>query len=161
MSDQCDHGQDRKVAAFIEHSVGILKRSGARITKPRLAVLECLAQCKSALSPKEILNRINTDGNGVDVDLATVYRILDAFTEVELVHKIGSDGAYMACRHIACDATLHMIAACSSCDSTQEVDLPPQLSALLTKHVKTAMHFQLAEHFLQITGVCMNCAARA
>jgi Fe2+ or Zn2+ uptake regulation protein len=144
-------------ALYIEQSIELLKKSGNRVTKPRLAVLECLANSEQCLSPKDILAKINEDNDESEVDLATVYRILQAFSELRLVHRIGSEGAFMACAHLRCASEMHIIAYCTSCDKYQEIDLPHPFIATLKRHVKDSMAFKLADHFFQMIGTCAEC----
>jgi Fe2+ or Zn2+ uptake regulation protein len=154
-----DHGP-HSGADYIDYSVEVLKKSGARITKPRLAVLACLSTSKQSLSPKELLAKLQTGSQKAGVDLATIYRILEAFYELGLVHRVGPEGSFMACVHLDCASEMHMVAYCSSCDKTQEVDLPAEFMALLRKHVQRSLHFRFGEHFFQMNGICIDCAPK-
>ena len=145
---------------YIEHSVAALRQSGARITKPRLAVLACLATSEQSLSPKELLEKLQTGRKKSGVDLATIYRILEAFHDLGLVHRVGPEGSFMACVHLACASEMHLVAHCSSCDKTQEVDLPAAFMTLLRKHVEQGLEFQFAEHFFQMNGICRDCKSK-
>jgi Fur family ferric uptake transcriptional regulator len=148
-------------ATYIDHCVEALKRSGARITKPRLAVLGCLATARHALTPRELVEKLSGTEDGAEVDQATVYRILEAFAALGLVHRIGPQGAFVACGHLDCDAELHVVTHCNSCERTQEIDLPIQLMASVRKHVQTALKFQPGDHFFQLNGTCAECGVKA
>lgn len=102
--------QDR-VQEFIDRGVDVFRQSGARITKPRLAVLEALAKAERSLSPKDLTDIIRKSRRLPDVDLATVYRILDALAELGLVHRVGAHGDFVACEHHACKVDLHLFVA--------------------------------------------------
>ena len=120
-------------------------------------MLKCLASARRALTPRELVEELNGGAAGADVDQATVYRILETFTGLGLVHRIGPQGAFVACGHLNCDAELHVVAHCNGCDRTQEIDLPKQLMASVRKHVESALKFRPGDHFFQLNGTCSEC----
>ncbi len=154
------HAHDQKTARkrYVEHGVETLRSAGARITKPRLAVLECLAESERSLSPKDLMDRIKKRRGMPDIDLATVYRSLEALTELELVHRVGPAGEFFACAHHACVAAMHLVVHCLGCDKTTELDVPDKLMAPVRHYLETAAHFKPADHFLQVSGRCADCA---
>ncbi len=148
-------------AAYVAEGVAALRESGLRITKPRLAVLECLAGSQQALAPRDLLERVQSKRSLPNIDLATVYRILEALVELDLVHRVGNQGGFIACEHRGCSAGMHVIAHCVACDNTQEVDLPEALMHQLTQHMRKTFHFQPDSHFFQMEGTCAPCTAKA
>jgi len=147
-------------SAYVDHSVHALRRSGARVTKPRLAVLACLAATKRPLTARELLETLREDESDTDVDQATVYRILEAFVELGLVHRVGPDGGFVACDHLGCGAEMHVVTRCSTCARTAEIDMPPELMASVRRHVEATLGFAPGDHFLQMSGTCATCAGR-
>ena len=146
-----------KLREFIEHSVEVLRGSGGRITKPRLAVLECLADADRSLSPGAVMERIKRGPDAPDVDLATVYRNLEALQTHGLVHRVGPNGEFIACGHATCKADLHLVVHCRDCDRTQEVDVPEEMVGSVKKYIQKATGYQFDEHFMQMTGTCRAC----
>jgi Fe2+ or Zn2+ uptake regulation protein len=142
---------------YIDHSVEVLRQAGSRITKPRLAVLECLAGMDRSLSAGDLTERIKKGRDAQRIDLATVYRNLESLSSLGLVHRVGPSGNFIACSHPGCTTELHIIAHCAHCDWTHEVDVPEAILAPVKKHILRATRFQLREHFLQINGICPNC----
>jgi len=66
----------------------ILKNCGLKRTLGRVKILEILVGLDRPMTGKELLNRLGTDA----VDPASVYRILNAFFELKVVHRIeGAD----------------------------------------------------------------------
>ena len=61
-----------------------LKAAGHRVTKSRLQVLSVLENTKKALSPAEIF-QITQKGGETELDRVTVYRILEAFEELDVI----------------------------------------------------------------------------
>jgi len=147
----------RKNQDYIDHSVDVLRRSGGRITKPRLAMLECLARSERSLSANDLMDKIRRGRNMPDVDLATVYRNLEALSSLGLVHRVGPNGEFVACEHPACEVDLHLIVHCLVCDRTREVDVPRDLLGSVKKYIQRSTHYSLEEHFLQMNGCCPDC----
>jgi Fe2+ or Zn2+ uptake regulation protein len=147
--------------AYVEHGVAVLRAEGGRVTKPRLAVLECLAEARRALAPGDVVAAVRAHAGDVDVDPATVYRILESFLANGLVHRVGPDGGYIACEHAACDVAFHLVMHCRDCDATSEIDLAPSLVTALRKRMRERARFVADEHLLQVRGRCAACAARA
>lgn len=154
---QTSHKRQR-LREYIDHSVDVLRRSGGRITKPRLAVLECLADTDLSLSPADLMDKIKKGRDMPDVDLATVYRNLEALAALGLVHRVGPNGHFMACGHPTCEVDLHIIVHCTSCDANREVDVPDSLIGPVKKYIQRSTKFRFDEHFLQMNGTCPSCA---
>ncbi len=146
------HGTDDFVALCTER----LKLSGARITKPRLAVMRCLAASTTALTPREILAAIGGD----ELDQVTVYRVLETFSELGLVHQAGPAGGFVACTHLACDVALHILSHCKACDRTEEIDVPAEIMSPLRWYLTHEAKFRPEGHIMQVNGVCARCVAQ-
>lgn len=108
--------------------VRLLREAGMRRTGPRQSVLEELMDSEHALSHQEIEARV-----GEKVDRVTIYRILAAFEEHGLVHKVhDSSGVpkYATCSEDCDDdshADDHLHFHCIACGRTwclEEIDLP-------------------------------------
>jgi Fur family ferric uptake transcriptional regulator len=143
---------------FIAHSVEALRQAGGRITKPRLAVLECLAASEQALSAAAVMSRIRKNPGATELDLATIYRNLEALQGLGLVHRVGPNGEFVACGHAACEVDLHVIVHCQHCDRTEELDAPEELLGPVKKYIQRRTGYAFDEHFMQMSGSCGECA---
>ncbi len=149
-----------RVTSFQDMCVKTLKESGARLTKPRLALIECLATAKSALSPKEIFQKTESllaKEKSESIDTVTVYRILDRFAELGLVHRVAPNGDYIACTHLACDSSPHIMTRCISCQAAAEMHIPEDIIAPLLWFMRTQKKFEPKEHLFQLDGICEAC----
>lgn len=144
---------------FVENASQVLKESGGRITQPRLAVLRCLSQTSRPLSPREILEFIESDEESKNTDQVTVYRILEALVELGLVHRVGPEGQYIGCTHLHCGEPFHVLARCESCERMFEVDVPEEVFVPLREHLQLELGFQAKGHDFQLEGLCKNCQA--
>lgn len=143
---------------YQEHCIGIMRQTGARITKPRLAVIRCLASTNRSLSPRAILMAIRSQKSLPDVNLVTIYRILETFADLGLVHRIGPSGRYVACSHIDCEQEHHILTHCLACGHCEERDLPTDMLAPVVRHLAQRCGFLAREHFWQLNGLCEHCA---
>ena len=67
----------------------LLKENGFKVTKGRAEVLALFFKADRPLSQKEIMEMLR-----LDLDRASVYRILDAFTQAGLIHMAYVDGRH-------------------------------------------------------------------
>lgn len=142
---------------YIENCLQTLRESGARITAPRRLVIQCLADAKSPLSPREILQIVKTAPDSGSLDQVSVYRILEALLELGLVHRVAPSGSFIACRHTTCVSTLHVLTRCTKCEKAVETDVPAKVVAPLLNYLKTDLKFLPQDHIFQIDGLCGSC----
>ncbi|MES2746260.1 MAG: Fur family transcriptional regulator [Bdellovibrionota bacterium] len=149
-----------RAGSFQEMCVKTLKESGARLTKPRMALIDCLANAKSALSPKEIFQRTESSlakEKSESIDTVTVYRILDRFAELGLVHRVAPNGDYIACTHLSCATSPHIMTRCTQCQAAAEMHIPEDIIAPLLWFMRTQKRFEPKEHLFQLDGICEKC----
>lgn len=147
--------------AFVSLCTDRLKLSGARITKPRLAVMHCLAAAQSPLSAREILTAVQATHHASALDQVTVYRILSAFAELGLIHQVGGDGGFVACTHLACNSDLHILSHCSRCGRSEEIEVPAEIMSPVRWYLTTAAKFTPSDHVMQVNGLCGSCRSGA
>ena len=134
-----------------------LRESGSRITKGRLAVWKVLMGQGAPLSPVEIHERIEKDRLLTNIDPVSIYRILEAFLELELVHKVGPMGGFVACSHVDCPKGLHILTRCSACLKIREWDAPQSLMAPMLWYLKEQKGFLPNGHLIEVDGQCLDC----
>lgn len=134
-----------------------LKLANLRVTQPRLAVFECLLKSKKPLTPKTLLERLRSNSKLRNVDPVSIYRILETFAKLGLVHQISQNGGFLACNHLACDHGLHVIAHCSSCGVALEGEVPESLAREIKKKISAQLGFEMDSHYFQTSGLCNKC----
>jgi Fur family ferric uptake transcriptional regulator len=135
----------------------ILRRAGAKITQPRLAVIQCLADSQQALNPREIQETIGRDPEMPTIDQVSVYRILEILQKNGLVHQVFPSGCYIACTHLECRHVFHLLIHCTCCNNSEEIHVPNEISAPLLWYLKSNQNFIPQDHLIQIDGTCSNC----
>ena len=136
----------------------ILKNSGVKVTKCRVAVMQCLVASPLSLSPREILETISKDRSSKDVDQVSIYRILETFQKLGLVHQVYPSGGFIACSHIDCQGELHVLIHCGSCHKTAEIDVPKEVFYPTQWYLKANYGFTYQNNLFQLDGVCSACS---
>jgi len=130
-----------------------LRAAGLRVTAPRRAVCEVLADSpEDHMSAADITERVS----GAGIDLSTVYRTLDTLEGLGLVHHVHlghGAGAY----HVTGSHRHHHL-VCESCGVVVDVPLSELRNAIESV---TGPHGFVADGHFAIVGKCASCAGRA
>src|SRR4051812_33745361 len=136
------------------HFEHLLKRHQLKRTEARLRVLSLLVNKKTATSQPDLESVIG------DVDRVTLYRILNAFEEKGIIHKVfdlNGTANYAICssdcdEHNHNDEHLHF--NCTNCKNVyclDELDMPP---------IVLPAGFELERLSFSATGLCPKCAGK-
>jgi Fe2+ or Zn2+ uptake regulation protein len=128
-----------------------LRASGYRLTSPRRAVVETLANSQRALNAAEIYDLAREQYPSLG--LVSVYRTLEKLEELELIQRVHHpDG----CQAFIAGFTGHQhLLICQKCGRTEFFegdDLEP-----LFERVAANSGYQIREHWLQLFGLCAAC----
>ncbi len=128
-----------------------LQEHGYRVTAARKAVVTVLAESNRPLEATEIFQQARA--YCTSLGLVTVYRTLDALSElglIERVHRPQGCSAYIA----AAQGHRHLL-VCRHCGQVSYFggdDLED-----LIRHVAAESGFEIQEHWLQLFGRCPRC----
>jgi Fur family ferric uptake transcriptional regulator len=131
-----------------------LQAAGLKDTLPRQTVLAVLQAAKTTLSPAQIAKR--TAAKKQPVNLVTVYRILNVFEQLGIVHRHPCSGQYTLCQLDASDGH-HGFLHCQTCGKTEEF-LSDELCSIEGKIARSS-GFRPLSHVAEIVGVCRFCSA--
>ncbi len=135
---------------------GLLSQTGCRITEPRRAVMQVLEAAERPLSPQEILER--GQAHHPQLGLVTVYRALELFESLELVRLVHREGG---CHGYLLSAPGHRhVVMCDNCGRAVEFPGQDDLTELIAR-VETRTGYTVAEHLLQLFGLCPACQSAA
>ncbi len=145
---------------YVDTALALLKARGYRQTRPRRMVLETLERSDGPLSAYELADRIKEAGEKGDV--VSVYRILQALEENELVHRVLSSGKYRRCllgpeedcgRHQL--QHCHHNLVCRQCGQIEEFHCPGM--DLIEQVLRAQSAFSIERHALEFIGLCAGC----
>ncbi len=128
-----------------------LKASGYRLTGPRQAVVETLAQSNRALNATQVFDLARAQCP--TLGLVSVYRTLEKLEDLGLIQRVHQpDG----CQAFIAGFTGHQhLLICQSCGRVaffEGDDLRP-----LFERVAQQSGYQVADHWLQLFGLCADC----
>lgn len=145
----------------LEHFVKCLRATGTRVTAPRRLILEVLIESAKPLAPREIHALLVSKAAGCEegcTDPASVYRSLELFERIGLVHRALPDGRYVVCAGHDHQDENHVLTHCRSCHSSAELHLSPQSRSEIEHAI--GKEFDLSKSTLHIEGVCKNCQGK-
>ena len=133
----------------------MLSAQGLRMTRQRRAVLDVVLECPTTMSPMQVFDAARR--HCPELGLTTVYRTLDVLSEVGALRRVhGPDH----CEGFAAASATHgHTVVCESCGQAAEfTDCDLHDIAAAASH---QTGFVISDHFLQLTGLCPNCAGDA
>ena len=145
-----------KDAHFSENVLEKMREAGLRLTQSRLKILELLESTQKSLSPSEIFLTLQKKFKDQDFDRVTVYRILEKFEELEIVHAVG-DGKYIYCTHQACGHDKHFIAICTRCGYVTDVGGTTKTLQVLSDFIEKEAKFKMTNDSIVVRGLCQKC----
>lgn len=130
-----------------------------KLTKNQTLVFERLRASKTHKSAYDLLDELRSEGLRAPLQ---VYRALDKLVDLDLVHRLESKNAFIACEHDH-DHNHHCgfcaFQICNDCGTVNEVH-DPDLTQQLKKQVdKTG--FELTSATVEIRGRCPDCRKQA
>ena len=133
-----------------------LKKNQLKITKARIYILEELARTTQPLSAEDL--HLSLRAQNISVDLSTIYRTLELFTEKKIVCRINifEDGRKLFALHS--EKHCHYL-VCKKCKKILTIHSCP--IALYTKNLEEKTGFSIDRHSLYLYGICKNCANKS
>lgn len=135
-----------------------MKQSGLRLTQSRLKVLQLLETTTKSLSSSEIFTLLQKKFRTEEFDRVTVYRILEKFEELEIVHAVG-DGKYIYCTHQSCGHDKHFIAICIRCGTVKDVGGTQKTLEVLSDFLLKEANFKITNDSIVVRGLCEKCSS--
>ncbi len=147
------HNHAQCTAELIARAEQTCAQRGTRLTEQRKEVLASVGESHSAVGAYEIIERMSYGGTRPAP--ITIYRALDFLLEHDLVHKIESRNAYVACTggHANNHPTLLI---CDKCGIVDEVIEPVTNNSL--QSTAATKHFAVNKTVIELSGTCNQCA---
>lgn len=128
----------------------LIRNKGLKLTSARIAVLNILTETKKPIDIPSILTQVNR--RKVNADQATVYRIIENFTEKELItrYQFQEKKFYYEAKRED-----HHHAICTQCGTI--VDVSKCNIPRLEKEINRQSGFLVKTHSLEFYGMCRDC----
>lgn len=124
-----------------------------KLTANQSKVLNVLTQANEPLSAYAILDALKDQGLRAPVQ---VYRALDKLLGVDLVHRLESLNAYVACNQCDGHEGTVIFAICTECGVTLEIS-DDMVGHQVYEHAQK-VGFKIQSQNIEIRGLCSKCA---
>jgi Fur family transcriptional regulator, zinc uptake regulator len=149
------HAHHHSPADQTETAQAVFEAAGEQWTDIRAAVYDVIVGTESALSAYDIADRMSARLTR-RIAPNTVYRILDLFLAHNIVSRIESKNAYVACAHP--DAKEDCIfLVCERCGTTSHRD-DVEIGAKV-RQMAAQTGFQPRRPVIEVHGLCASCLA--
>ena len=132
-----------------------LKSIGLKATLPRLKILSLFEQSEKRHLTAEEVYKILTD-EGLEIGLATIYRVLTQFEQAGLLIRHHFDGGKGTFELKSEEHHDHLV--CTKCGVVEEF-FDQEIEARQLK-VASERGFVIEDHSLNLYGKCANCIGR-
>lgn len=137
---------------FLKNAEKQCQDRNEKLTKPRFEVLKILSAAKEPIGAYDILELLGKEIPNPKPP--TVYRALEFWQKLGLVHKIGSLNHYVVCKedHVH-EGSQHLI--CQNCNMVKEIHSDELLKSL----AELSKKLNFTDNFwnIEVTGTCKNC----
>jgi Fur family transcriptional regulator, zinc uptake regulator len=148
-----DHDHDRCTADAMHHAEHVCAKRGQKLTPIRRQVFEALLASHRPLGAYEIIEELaKTVSRPAPI---TIYRALDFLMANDLVHRIESRNAFLACVHDHGATAMVAFLICDKCGSVGEVPAVQVAQSLNDAARLTGFTPKLS--VVEITGTCAHC----
>lgn len=123
------------------------------LTKNQRAVLDALTASSVPMSAYDLLDLDDIRAKGLKAPL-TIYRALDKLRDFNLVHRIESLNAYVACGTAPHDEPVGFL-SCEKCRTT--VELPIDKCEKILQSAAKSSGFTIDKMVVEVSGKCAKC----
>jgi Fur family ferric uptake transcriptional regulator len=133
--------------------VTALGRAGYRLTEPRRAVAELIAERSGHFTAADLVAAARA--SRTPIGRATVFRTLDVLEEIGAVERLDLPGGAHA--YVPCEAAHHHHVVCSRCGRVAEID--DRGLRVVVREINNRTGFRVDDHRLEAFGLCPGCQA--
>ena len=130
-----------------------LDSAGLRLTEARRTVAMLIADRDGPFTAADLL--ADARRRRVDIGRATVFRALDAFSELNVVERLDLPNGEHA--YVGCDPAHHHHVVCERCGRTTEIDDGGIRD--IVRAIERRTGYRVDSHRLELFGRCPACAA--
>jgi Fe2+ or Zn2+ uptake regulation protein len=141
--------------AAVNGLVEALDGAGYRLTEPRRAVAEMIAEREGHFTAADLVDEARRRHPGLG--RATIFRALDLFASLSVVERVDLPAGEHA--YVACERSHHHHAICTGCGRSLDVDDLGLADVLATIGQRSG--FRVTTHRLEIFGLCAACQVSA
>lgn len=133
----------------------VISKSGYKVTTQKILILEVMLNDSHHLSAKDIYDKLKQKNIG----LATIYRSLNLFIELNIIKKVEIDNITYYEMKIFSKNPFHIHFKCSKCGSIIDInnkDINIDYIGIIRK-VELEEHFEIEDSDIMFKGICDKC----
>ncbi len=125
------------------------------LTPSRTLVIKTLSKHKKPISAYELRDEVNKNAN-ININISQIYRVLDFWINLGLIHKISSINKYLLCATPE-EKHAHMLNFCTVCENVFETCNKTMGLNLKKSTAKLNLAFN-NKHCVEIPVICPQCS---
>jgi Fur family transcriptional regulator, ferric uptake regulator len=130
-----------------------LQSNGYRLTAPRQAVVEIVANSQRVLNPTEVYELARQ--RYPKIGLVTVYRTIEKLADLDMLQRVHQPSG---CQGFVAAFKGHQhLLICRQCGLVDYFDGEHEMLDGLMVNVEQRSGFRIHEHWLQLFGICSDC----
>lgn len=142
---------------WIGHAHSTLERDGYRMSAPRAAVVDCLADLGCSVTAKEIGDRLRE--RGADVGVASIYRTLDLLHSLRLARRVDAAEGVARYEPIEPGGEHHHHLVCDRCGEVTAFEDRELERAI--ERLSSRVDYAVDAHDVTLRGACPSCRVAA
>ena len=141
---------------WVGHAERELEREGYRLSAPRSAVVQTLADLGCSVTAKEIADRLHDRGQ--DIGVASIYRTLELLDKLRLTRRV--DAAEGVARYEPIDPSgdHHHHIVCEHCGQVTAFEDRALEAAI--EQLSRRVEYAIDAHDVTLRGKCPSCSSR-
>jgi len=144
---------DGQMSDWVGHAQTTLERGGYRLSTPRSAVVETLADLGCSVTAKEIADRLAERGE--EVGVASIYRTLELLDRLELTRRVDMAEGVARYEPIDPSGDHHHHLVCVDCGEVSAFEDPDLERAI--ERLAGRVDYSVAAHDVTLRGRCPAC----
>ncbi|MDC3024035.1 transcriptional repressor [Alphaproteobacteria bacterium] len=125
------------------------------LTPSRSLVIKILSRHSKPQSAYNLLDEINKENN-TNLNISTIYRVLDFWMDLGLIHKISAINKYLICLTPS-DEHTHILNYCTKCENVIET-CNKKMASILNRAVKKLNLSLNNKYSVEIPVICSKCS---
>ena len=127
---------------------------GKSLTPTRALVMLTLSKHNKPQSAYDLKEEINKKSNN-NINISTIYRVLDFWIQIGLIHRISSINKYLLCTKPK-DEHIHLLNFCTKCEKVIET-CSEKMGLNLKKSTAKLNLLLNQEHSIEVPVLCSRC----
>ena len=138
-----------------EELLNLCLKNKKTLTPTRNLVIKTLSRHAKPQSAYNLLEEINKENN-INLNISTIYRVLNFWIDLSLIHKISALNKYLICL-TPNEKHTHMLNYCTKCENVIEIS-NKKMTSILNSDAKKLNLSLNSKYSVEIPVICSKCS---